>query len=249
MGGGPGPQRRKPRPQHRTRSASRGGYSLMMVALINPNTDVAVTKRMLGTARAVAPPGMDLVGLTARYGAALITNEAELAQAAEAVESLSPELSTMDGAIIAAFGDPGLARLRALCPQPMVGIGESALREAARDGRRFAVATTTPALVDSIVRTVTRLGLLRTFSGVVLTRGDARAVTGAPDLLLAELDAAICRVEAGVDAVVIGGGPLADAASELAARWSVAVIEPVPTAVRHLARLLAGFPEPSGFHR
>jgi Asp/Glu/hydantoin racemase len=114
------------------------------------------------------------------------------------------------------------------------------LIEAAAEGRRFAVVTTTPALVGSIERAVGRLGLLGAFAGVALTRGDAAAVMSDENRLFRELHAAISALvnAGGVEAIVIGGGPLAEAGRRLAATWPLAIVEPVPTAVRRLARLL-----------
>lgn len=211
------------------------------VALVNPNTDVVITARMLAVARRAAPPGLDLVGFTAERGAALITDEAQLVRAVDAVQALAPRLNDFDGIIVGAFGDPGCEALRTACRVPVVGIGECALREAARGGRRFAVATTTPLLVASIERAVARFGLTEAFAGVMLTRGDAAAVTGTPAVLRDELGRVLDGLDAGtgIDAVVIGGGPLADAARSLAAGRSILVVEPVPAAVRAIAALLA----------
>jgi allantoin racemase len=213
------------------------------IALINPNTDQTVTRRMIAVAEGAAPSGWIIAGLTAERGARLITNEAELTEAGEAVEAQAPRMVAFDGAIVAAFGDPGLERLRARCSCPVVGIGESALREAAQC-RRFAVATTTPALVSSIERAVVRLGIGGCFAGVALTRGDAIGVTNDPDRLFDELQAIISRLMAtdDVDAVVIGGGPLADAARRLASALSIVIVEAVPAAVRHLTRRVQSLP-------
>ncbi len=215
------------------------------VAMINPNTDPGVTERMLAIARMDAPAGLLLVGLTAESGAPLITNEDELRAAEAAVLALIPRARGFDGAIVAAFGDPGLEAVRVAFNGPVVGIGEAAFEEAARSGRRFAVATTTPDLVAAIERTVERLGLKSRFAGVALTRGDAMSVTGSPDRLVAELAAAIDSAGSGAEpaAVIIGGGPLAAAARRLARDRPLAIIEPVPAAVRRIAALLfdAGF--------
>ena len=210
------------------------------VALVNPNTDDAITARMMAVARAAAPPGLDLVGLTVERGVPLITDDAQLATAREAVIGLVPRLGDYQGIIVAAFGDPGCEDVRAACRGPVVGIGESALREAAIGGRRFAVATTTPKLVGSIERAVARLGLSAGFAGVALTQGDAATVTGAPALLLRELGRVLDRLSTSneIDAVVIGGGPLADAARRLAVERSTVLVEPVPAAVRAIAALL-----------
>jgi len=211
------------------------------VALINPNTDSAVTARMLAIAHRASNGRLKIDGITAPFGASLITNEKDLALAADAVASLVPRLDgRYSGIIVAAFGDPGAGLLEAALDVPVVGIGEAGLREAARDGRRFCVATTTQDLVASIDRRVVGLGLIGNYAGVVLTSGDAVSVTGDPQLLEQELRWAIEKAtsEHGVDAVVIGGGPLGDAAYALVGRLAIAIVEPIPAAIRRLIHLI-----------
>jgi Asp/Glu/hydantoin racemase len=206
-------------------------------ALVNPNTDPLITARMRATAAAAADGRLTFMGYTARFGAPLITTAGELRRAAEAVEALAPDLARdASGIIVSAFGDPGAAVLRQLTGLPVVGIGEASLREGATAGRRFCVATTTPGLVATIDARVAELGLAANYAGVVLTSGDPAAITSDPSRLEAGLAAAISRAiaELGVEAVVIGGGPLSDAARQLAKQCAVAIVEPVPAAVRQL---------------
>ncbi|MET9953344.1 aspartate/glutamate racemase family protein [Streptomyces sp. NPDC006339] len=123
---------------------------------------------------------------------------------------------------------------------PVVGIGEAALAEAAAGGRRFGIATTTPRLAGSIVAHVARLGLADRFTGTRFTPGSPGDLASRPDVLLAALEEAVraCVVRDGAEAVVIGGGPLGDAATALQDRLDLPVIAPVPAACRQLLRLL-----------
>lgn len=205
--------------------------------LINPNTNPSMTARMLAIARGAAQGRIILEGVTAKLGAPLITNEADLTRAAEAVLLLASELPHgSSGIIVSAFGDPGVARLRALTEVPVVGIGEAGIREAAVGGRRFCVATTTPGLVTAINARVEALGLSANYAGVVLTQGGVVEVTNDPSRLEAELTKAIERAvdKLRVEAVVIGGGPLSEAASHLAEACAVEIVQPIPAAVRQL---------------
>lgn len=211
----------------------------MRIVLVNPNTSKATTTVMVDIAAEAAAGRADVVGITAAFGAPLITEPAALAVAAEAVVALAPALLHADAVIVAAFGDPGLHALRGLLPVPVTGIAEAGMAEAAAGGRRFAVATTTPLLRDSIAAAAARYGHT-TFAGTWTTPGDPAALTANADALLAALDAA-CRAaiaEGGAEAVVIGGGPLARAARALAGTLPVPLVEPLPAAVRlSLARL------------
>ena len=209
-----------------------------MIALINPNTSTATTATMLRIARETAGADVALHGVTAAFGASLITNPAALAKAEEAVVASIPRLSQASAVIIAAFADPGLRALRARLSIPVTGIAEAGMQEAATGGRPFAVVTTTPDLVDSIAATAAGQGH-ETFIGTWTTAGDPVALTGNATALCAALaEASQQAVSAGARAIVIGGGPLAEAARSLAASSPVPLIEPLPAAVRLCLRRL-----------
>ena len=213
----------------------------MKLALVNPNTSTAITGVMVEIAAETAGARAGVLGHTATFGATLITEPSALAVAAEAVAALAPALRYADAVIIAAFGDPGLDALRAALDVPVTGIAEAGMAEAAEGARRFAVVTTTPRLCDRIAETAWRYGHRR-FAGTWTTPGDPAALTADPAALEAALAAAVEQAvrEGGVDAVVIGGGPLTVAARVLAATARVPLIEPVPAAVRYsLKRAMA----------
>jgi allantoin racemase len=208
-----------------------------LVALVNPNTSVATTARMVEIARDHAANALEIEGVTVPFGADLITNQEELEVSSRAVASLVPALSRrFAGAIVSAFGDPGLEELRRALAVPIAGIGEAGILEAGHGGRRFAVVTTTPDLVSSIDAKAARLGLGASYAGVVLTKGEPVALTADAPRLEAALGAVIeeAIVDRRVDAVVIGGGPLAVAARALAPRFQIPIVEPIPAAVRWL---------------
>jgi Asp/Glu/hydantoin racemase len=211
----------------------------MRLIVFNPNTSVETTARMVAIAAAEAGGRATVEGVTARFGAPLITEPEALAVAATAALAEVDRLREADGVIVSAFGDPGLEMLRERITPPVTGIAEAGMAEAAANGRRFAVVTTTPFLVDAISARAAALGH-GGFVGVWTTPGDPAALTAAPGPLRAAL-AAACRraiTEGGAEAVVIGGGPLAEAARDIAGDCPVPLIEPLPAAVRlSLARL------------
>ena len=213
----------------------------MRIALLNPNTSVETTRMMVTIARDSAGADVEVVGHTAAFGAALITDPEALDLAADAVAALAGDLDNVDAVIIAAFGDPGLDVLRSTLSAPVTGIAEAGMAEAAQDGRRFAVVTTTPGLRGRIAETAARHGYT-TFSGTWTTDGDPAALTADAPALEAGLAHAIEAAvrEGSAEAVVIGGGPLAVAARSLAVSAPVPLIEPVPAALRlSLYRLTA----------
>ena len=58
---------------------------MQRIVLVNPNTSEPLTALMVEIARENAPVCFRIDGLTARFGAPLLTNEAELDEAAHAV--------------------------------------------------------------------------------------------------------------------------------------------------------------------
>lgn len=209
---------------------------MMRLVLINPNTNVATTETMRVIAQEAAPAGIEIKGMTAPHGAPLITHAEALAVAGEAVLALAAQITAHPpaGVIVSAFGDPGLLALRERLPCPVTGIAEAAMLEAAAGGRAFAVVTTTPDLVASIEATAIAYGHAPQFRGVTLTKGDVHIVMSDPQRLVEALAEACAEAieTLGAEALVIGGGPLAQAAKALSGRFGVPVIAPIPAAVR-----------------
>lgn len=208
----------------------------MRLLLINPNTNAGTTNMMRAIAQAAAPGGTVIDAMSAPYGVPLITNDEALAQAAKAVQALAGTIATTppDGVIISAFGDPGLAALRLRLSCPVTGIAEAGMAEAGSGRRPFAVVTTTPDLVESITGLAQAYGHAATFRGVALTEGDVHAVM-ADHATLVEALAKACThaIETlGAEAIVIGGGPLGQAAQSLNLRFPAPIIAPIPAAVR-----------------
>jgi Asp/Glu/hydantoin racemase len=171
----------------------------------------------------------------------IVSAEALEAAAAEVEEIARTHRASPDGIIVAAFGDPGLAGIRAAMKLPAVGIGESSMLEAAAGGRRFGVATTTPLLKSKIDALPEALGLRSRYTGTRFAEGDPQELMRDPAQLRAALAGAVeaCIAKDGAEAVIIGGGPLGEAACELQPMFTVPVVAPIPSAVRRIIRLVA----------
>ncbi|MFJ6103304.1 aspartate/glutamate racemase family protein [Streptomyces sp. NPDC092359] len=213
------------------------------VVLINPNTSDATTAMMAALARRYLGADRPVRGVTVARGPDMLTDPAALRAAAPEVLAAGLRATAGDDCaalLVGAFGDPGLAALRAAVTVPVVGLGEAALREAAADGTRFGIATTTPLLAGTIADQVLSLGLADRYTGLRLAPGDPAHLRAAPELLLDRLGRAVraCAERDGAQAVVIGGGPLGEAAEALRDRCGVTVVAPVPAACRELTRVL-----------
>ena len=197
------------------------------------------------SAAACLPAGYVIEARTVSHGDPLITSETALKAAEAGVVEAGVMLAGegFRGIIIAGFGDPGLDALRTLVRVPVVGIGEAGMAEAAQAGRRFAIVTTTPDLVESIRSSAAWYGHADRLVAVHLTPGNPTQVMADPRGLAEALYRAGIEaiVRDGAQAILVGGGPLATAARTIASRLPVPVIEPVPAAVRlMLLRLASG---------
>jgi allantoin racemase len=211
------------------------------ILLINPNSSQATTDMMVRIAQAAAPSDVEIVGATAQHGPPMIVEPTALAASAPQVVEIGAERSKdFSGIIISAFGDPGINDLRQRVKIPVVGIAESAMLAASANGRRFGIATTTPALVPSIDARAAEFGVAKFYTGTRLTSGDPLKLAAEPDRMTEALRQAVsaCIEFDKAQAVIIGGGPLGNAAIALTPMFSIPVIAPIPAAVHRMTGIL-----------
>ena len=214
----------------------------MRLLLLNPNTSEGLTALMLHAARTVAAPGTELVPATATRGLPYIATRAEATLAGGIVlEMLAEHAAGMDGVIIAAFGDPGLAAARELLPVPVVGMAEAAMLTACMLGRRFAIVTFSPVLAPWFEECVEQNGLRDRFAGCCTEAGGFAAIERVQEekeQLMVEL-AQRAVAERGADAVIFAGAPLAGLAARVRERIPVPVIDGAAAAVKQVEAVVA----------
>lgn len=200
------------------------------ILLINPNSNAQTTEAMVEIATECTQK-CQINGVTMASVPPIITTPEALDQAAKVVGAF-PIDEAYHAVVVAAFGDPGQEALRARLSVPVVGIAEASMLEAGRDGRRFSVATTTPALEQRIAERAASLGFGEACVSVRFTPGDPFVVMSNAERLVTALAKTIdqCILD-GAEAVIIGGGPLAKAARVLKADFTVPIIEPIVSAV------------------
>jgi allantoin racemase len=224
--------------------ASRGpanAANTRRILLINPNSNQATTDMMVQIAQSAASDDIEIVGATAPHSPPMIVDPEALAASAPQVVEIGLALSKdVSGIIISAFGDPGIADLRRQVSVPVVGIAEAAMLAASDKGRRFGVATTTPKLVASIDARAVELGLGQLYTGTRLTSEDPNKLVADPGRLVEALRQVVstCVELDKAEAVIIGGGPLGNAATALTPMFSIPVIAPIPAAVRRQIEIL-----------
>lgn len=216
--------------------------AIKRIALINPNTSTQATELMLVSARQALPAGFSVEGRTAPCGQPMITHQAALDEAAHVMTDYGAQVAAegFDALIISGFGDPGLATLRQRVSLPVHGIAEAGIAEAARGGRRYSIVTVTPDLHDSLLLAAKAHGLQGTLASIRFTQAPLDAVMSTPQALEAALFEACqdAMHHDGAQAIVIGGGPLAKAARDIANRLHIPVIDPVSAAIRLTAKTI-----------
>lgn len=211
---------------------------MQRVLLVNPNADTGTTAAMVRIAAEILP-GVE--GWTAPRGPRMIVAEDALDAAADIVAAA--DLPAARGVIVSAFGDPGREALARRLDCPVIGIGEAAAHEARKAGS-FAVVTTTAGLKQRIDAMMQLHAGEAAYLGCHLTEGDPLALMADPAGLDAALLAGCERAAAsGAGAVIIGGGPLGQAADRLAARSPVPLVAPIRSAARLMSERL-GFAAP-----
>ncbi|MBW6389945.1 MULTISPECIES: aspartate/glutamate racemase family protein [Halomonadaceae] len=215
----------------------------MRLRIINPNTTVAMTRKIGEAARRVAAADTTIVATQPADGPVSIESHFDEAISAVGVaeEVLAGERDSTDAYVIACFGDPGLLAARELTRAPVIGIAEAAFHAATLISTRF-----------SVVTTLSRTGiiaehLLEQYG----FRHHCRRVRAAeiPVLDLEENgSAALSRIveecrrardEDGIGAIVLGCGGMADLTDTISREVGLPVIEGVTAAVK-LAEALVG---------
>jgi allantoin racemase len=225
------------------------------ILLINPNISETITDVMAGEARRSASPTTEIVASTARFGALYIENRVDAAIAAHAVlDALAERAPEVDAAIVAAFGDPGLGAAKELVDIPVVGVSEAAFLTAWSLGRRYSIVCLTRRLRAWYIECAVEHGLAGRLASVRALDVPLADVARAKDKLADRVVALSLRTveEDDAEVVIVGGGPMAGLARQVASRIPVPTLDGVTCAVR-LAESLAGLgpraPERGSFAR
>lgn len=214
----------------------------MKVLLLNPNTTQSVTDRLYQVARSVAAPETKLLPLTATRGVPYIATRAE-AQigGALALEMLAEHHRSVDAAIIAAFGDPGLFGARELFDIPVIGMAEAAMLTACMLGQRFSIVTFARALGPWFQECVNMHGLRGRCASIRTLDGPVRSISDVQDekvdLLIEMANRAVKEDEA--DVIILGGAPLAGLAADVRDQIPVPVVDQIAAAVKQAEALVA----------
>jgi Asp/Glu/hydantoin racemase len=218
------------------------GGDNMRILILNPNTTEAVTSLMATAGQAVAAAGTELVPMTAPRGFPYISSRAE-AQigGAVALEMLADAHRSVDGAILAAFGDPGLLGARELFDIPIVGVSEAAMLTACMLGRRFLIVTFARALGSWYRDCVEMHGLDSRCAGISALD---KAFSSIEDVQNENLDPLVELAnrdveEMDADVMIFAGAPLSGLSNKVRDRIPVPIVDPIAAAVKQAEALVA----------
>ncbi|SOC35673.1 Asp/Glu/hydantoin racemase [Rhizobium subbaraonis] len=215
----------------------------MKILLINPNTSVEMTERMVATAQSVLAPDTELVAFTATRGFPYIASRAEAMIAGGiTLEMLAEHHHGCDAAVIAAFGDPSLIAARELFELPITAMAESAMLTSCMLGERFAMLTFSRTLVAWYEDAVAVTGLNHRCAAIRVPDVSFQSVSTVQYELENEIVALAENTvrEHGADVLILAGAPLTGLAQRIAHRVSVPLVDPLAAAVSQaqtLARL------------
>ncbi|MDQ4213516.1 aspartate/glutamate racemase family protein [Microbacterium sp. ASV81] len=221
----------------------------MRLLIINPNISSAVTELIRTEALRSAGADTELVVETAPHGVEYIETRFESLIAAGAVaEVIAEHAGSVDGVVVAAFGDPGMPALKELVDVPVIGITEAALCAAALQGHRFSIIAISNRITAWYRECVENFGLagrlasIRSINEALGGIGSVQEDFGPTLVALAQQAVA----EDGADVIILAGAPLAGLAREVAAQIPVPVVDGIGAGVR-LAEAVVGLA--SGSHR
>lgn len=218
----------------------------MQLLLVNPNMTTDMTDGLAKVARRAASTGTSIEPMTATKGFPYISSAAEAqVSGVIALEMIAAKAPTIDAAVIAAFGDPGLKAARELFDFPIVGMAEAAIMTANMLGETFAIVTFTPAMTPWFADLVNGTGLGARFVGFHTPDRQNIDIANVASTMREELTELACRaaLEDGADVVILGGAPLAGLAAEIQSDVPAIVIDPISAAVRQAEALTYVAPE------
>ncbi|GAB3856941.1 aspartate/glutamate racemase family protein [Nocardioides maradonensis] len=214
----------------------------MKILVVNVNTTSSMTEAIVASARAVAAPGTEVVGLTPTFGPESAEGNVDSYLAAVGVmDAVTRYEGDYDAVVQAGFGEHGREGLQELLDVPVVDITEAAAHVACLIGRSYSVVTTLDRTVPLIEDRLVLAGLSARCASVrssglgvlELEEDPGRAVKR----IVAEAERAVTEDRAEV--ICLGCGGMAGLDDAVRGATGVPVVDGVRAAVK-LAESLVG---------
>lgn len=216
----------------------------MRIAIVNPNSTVAMTDSMLVSAAAVARPDTELIGITPQRGVPSIESHCDEVWGSWSVltevDRLEAAAARPDAYVIACFGDTGLPGAREAAEGPVVGMTEAAIMTAALIAHRFSIITMPLRTLEQSERVLRSLGLAHRCAVRAVDEPVSAVAHGSLHLL--DTFAAAARrslIEDSSEAIILGCAGLSDLVEPLRQILGAPVIEGVAAALTMAEGLVA----------
>lgn len=209
--------------------------NVMRILVVNVNTTARITEAQVATARAVAAPGTEIVGLTPEFGAESVEGHFESYLAAVGVmDAVTRYNGEFDAVIQAGFGEHGREGLQELLSVPVVDITEAAASTAMLLGKKYSVITTLSRTVSLIEERLLVAGLHERCASVRAADLPVLEIEDSPErtleAILAEAKVAIEQDRAEV--LILGCGGMTGIADRISEILGVPVIDGVAAAIK-----------------
>ncbi|QVI25872.1 allantoin racemase [Mycolicibacterium neoaurum] len=206
----------------------------MRILVANVNTTASMTEAIAESARGVAAPGTEIIGITPRFGADSCEGNFESYLAAIAVmDAITSYSEPFDAVIQAGYGEHGREGLQELLDVPIVDITEAAASTAMYLGHKYSVVTTLDRTVPLIEDRLKLAGLdARCASvrasglGVLELESDPERAVQA---IVAQAREAVEKDHAEV--ICLGCGGMAELEAKVSAATGVPIVDGVRSAV------------------
>lgn len=213
----------------------------MKLLLINGNTTKAVTDRVVVEALKVAQPGTEIMGVTATFGANIVTREAENVIAAHAVlDLLARHHAGCDAVILAISFDTALSAARQISPVPVVGMTEAALLAARAVSESIGIILfggISRPLYETVFAASPVAAQIAAIEVIEIASVAAYLETGRVEHAIVERAGTLAAQ--GIGAVVICGAAMAGIAGRLQPQCTVPLFDGIPCAVRRAEQLVS----------
>ncbi|MEU9822493.1 aspartate/glutamate racemase family protein [Pseudonocardia alni] len=209
----------------------------MRIVVVNVNTTVSVTEAIAASARSVAAPGTEIVGLTPRFGAESVEGNLESYLAAvgvaDAVARYAASGERFDAVIQAGYGEHGREGLQEMLDVPVVDITEAAATTAMYLGHRYSVVTTLDRTVPLIEDRLLLAGLDRRCASVRASGLAVLELEQDPDRAVAAIveQARVAVEQDHAEVICLGCGGMAGLDATVRAETGVPVVDGVQAAV------------------
>jgi allantoin racemase len=214
------------------------------ILVVNPNTSEEVTDAYIAAARSVAPEDVILEGVTGRFGARIVSNEAEnIIAGHSALDLVAHHWRGHDAVILAISFDTALTAIRSLLPVPVTGITDAALSAAETGGRPVGVVFFGEVSRRLYAEVIARHGTQAVgLESVAIASTADYLAPGAKDMAVAEACARLAGK--GAEAIVICGAAIVGMAARLQDQVSVPLYDGTEAVAMTLSAIGQAKPQP-----